>query len=61
MFVGTKGITEDELRARAESWAPHVEGAVHVSRIGFRHEELMDPQPQSEIAAVLLADLESRA
>ncbi|MEV0445940.1 amino acid adenylation domain-containing protein [Streptomyces spectabilis] len=61
LFVGTKGTTEDELRARAESWAPHVEGAVHVSRIGFRHEELMDPQPQSEIAAVLLADLESRA
>ncbi|WP_161624813.1 alpha/beta fold hydrolase [Streptomyces spectabilis] len=58
LFVGTKGATEDELRARAESWAPHVEGTVHVSRIGFRHEELMDPQPQSEIAAVLLADLE---
>ncbi|WP_172381790.1 non-ribosomal peptide synthetase [Streptomyces sp. MNP-20] len=58
LFVGTKGATEDELRARAQSWAPHVEGAVRVFRIGFRHEELMDPRPRSEIAAVLLGDLE---
>lgn len=29
-----------------------------MTRIAFRHDELMDPQPQSEIAAVLLSDLE---
>ncbi|WP_051854984.1 non-ribosomal peptide synthetase [Streptomyces sp. NRRL B-1347] len=59
LFVGTKGATEDELQARAQAWAPHVGDAVRVSRIAFRHEELMDPQPRSEIAAVLLTDLEA--
>ncbi|MEI5101703.1 hypothetical protein RB200_28380 [Streptomyces sp. PmtG] len=57
LFVGTKGATEDEPRDREKGWAPHAGGALRVSRIGFRHEELLDPRPRSEVAAVLLADL----
>jgi amino acid adenylation domain-containing protein len=57
LFLATDGATEAEIQQQIAAWSPFVDGPIRISRIGYRHESLMDPLPRAEIAAVLRADL----